>query len=625
MPASANFAVARTRGLVRRAGLALVVLGGLACSDASGPGGRLAIDELDPAGAPRGGDAFLLTVTGRGFVDGATVRWNGAARSAVVVDGTHLTTVVTPLDLAVAGAVPVAVVNPDGAASNALAFTVGPAAPTVSSVSPSSAQAGAAALELTVLGADFTPASVVRWNGAPRPTTFVAGGELRATIAAADLAVGGAVEVVVSSPDGGASRARTFTVNNPAPSLATLSPGYAAVGAGAVTLTLTGSGFVPSSVVRWNGVDRVAAYVSPTQITTTVPAADLSALGTALVAVRTPAPGGGTTSSLPFAVGISSVATLALRANDLVADAARARLYASVAGTDAARANTVAKIDPATGVIEATVVVGSDPGRMAMSDDGQYLYVALRGTGEVARVDLATFTAGPKFALGSGWAGTLYAEDLDVLPGRPTSVAVARKYANTSPGHGGVAVYDAGVPRAAVTPDNPINSVVEFTAGAATLYGANTKTTGNDFNVLAVGAGGLTVASTTPGLVDGFGTDMVAAGGRLYLSDGIVIDPAASTRVAAGRFGFDASAARVVRPDVANNRVHFLSTASPFGAAAGARLWAFDATTFAPAGSLTVPGVGGGTGRLARWGADGLAFPAADRLVLVRTSLVAAP
>ena len=174
MPASPSFTLARTRGLVRRAGLALVVLGGLACSDASGPGGgRLAIDELDPAGAPRGSDAFMLAVTGRGFVDGATVRWNGAARSAVVLDGTHLTTVVTPLDLAVAGAVPVSVVNPDGATSNALAFTVGPAAPTVSSVSPSSAQAGAAALELTVLGADFTPASVVRWNGAPRPMTWL--------------------------------------------------------------------------------------------------------------------------------------------------------------------------------------------------------------------------------------------------------------------------------------------------------------------------------------------------------------------------------------------------------------------------------------------------------------------
>jgi hypothetical protein len=185
-----------------------------------------------------------------------------------------------------------------------------------------------------------------------------------------------------------------------------------------------------------------------------------------------------------------------------------------------------------------------------------------------------------------------------------------------------VAIYDAGVRRATVTADNPINSAIEFTTGAATLYGADNETTSNNFSVLSVTAGGVAQASTTAGVVDGFDTDMASASGRLYLGDGMVIDPATSTSTPAGRCTFDVSATRVVRPDVSNNRIFFLSVTNLLGAAPASRLWACNATTFGAAGSITVPGVAGGTGRLVRWGTDGLAFPAADQLVLVRTGLV---
>jgi hypothetical protein len=619
----------RTRAVSRLACVAAsALLFAAGCSDGgSGPGGGApSVASLSPASAPRGSDAFTLTVTGTGFAPGTSLQWNGTVKPAVFVSATQLTTLVLPADVGVSGTVQVAAISLDGKQSKTVAFTVGPAAPIVNSVSPSSVPAGTAARSITVLGSEFTSTSVVRFNGSPRPTTFVSSGELSAALTADDMATGVVAEIIVSTPDGGASRASQFTVINPAPAVASLSPGYVGTGAGPVTVTVTGSSFVRTSVVRWNGADRPTTYVSATQLTAAIPSTDLASLGTMPVSVRTPTPGGGTSSSFPFAVGISSVATLAMRANDVVADAARGRLYASVAGTDPTHANTIAKIDPATGTVEATVAIGSDPGRMAMSDDGQYLYVGLNGTGEVARVDLATFTAGPKFGLGTGyWSGTLYVKDIDVLPGAPTSVAVSRRYANTSPDHAGVAIYDNGVRRTSVTADNPINSAIEFTSSAASLYGADNETTSNNFSVLSVTASGVTQASTTAGVVDGFDTDMAAASGRLYLSDGMVIDPATSTTAPAGRCTFDSSAMRVVRPDPANNRVFFLSVTSLIGPAPSSRLWACNVTTFGTAGSITVPGVAGGTGRLARWGTDGLAFPAADQLVIVRTSLVTGP
>ena len=112
------------------------------------------------------------------------------------------------------------------------------AVPTASSLSPSRTSAGTAAFTLTVNGAGFVPASVVRWNGAARPTTFVSSTQLRAAIAAADVAAIGSTLVTVFSPapGGGTSGALTFTIAPP-PSL-TVSTTTAAPGT-PITVTLT--------------------------------------------------------------------------------------------------------------------------------------------------------------------------------------------------------------------------------------------------------------------------------------------------------------------------------------------------------------------------------------------------
>src|SRR5206468_1150725 len=60
--------------------------------------------------------------------------------------------------------------------------TVSNPAPTVGSLSPSSATAGTAPFTLAVKGGNFIPSSVVQWNGAARGTTFVSGTELHAAI-----------------------------------------------------------------------------------------------------------------------------------------------------------------------------------------------------------------------------------------------------------------------------------------------------------------------------------------------------------------------------------------------------------------------------------------------------------
>ena len=70
----------------------------------------------------------------------------------------------------------------------------------ISSISPSSVDAGAAGFTLAVNGADFMAGAVVRWNGADRVTTIVNSNELQASIPASDIAVAGTAQVTVFNP-----------------------------------------------------------------------------------------------------------------------------------------------------------------------------------------------------------------------------------------------------------------------------------------------------------------------------------------------------------------------------------------------------------------------------------------
>lgn len=69
------------------------------------------------------------------------------------------------------------------------------------------------------------------------------------------------------------------------PFITSLTPNSKVAGTGAFTLTVNGQNFSPSSIVRWNGSNRTTTYVSPTQLTVSIPASDIVASGTATVTV----------------------------------------------------------------------------------------------------------------------------------------------------------------------------------------------------------------------------------------------------------------------------------------------------------------------------------------------------
>jgi hypothetical protein len=186
-------------------------------------GGAPSITSFAPANATAGGRAFTLTVNGPNFDAGDFVIWNGSQRVTTRVSSTQLTAPIDSVDIANPGfaSISVGTLNPS-IASLSLAYSIsGPNNPTpsITSLTPSSATAGAADLEVTVKGSGFVSSSVVEWKNVgpavPLATAFMSSSQLVALIPAADLASKASASITVTNPapGGGTSGSQTFTIN----------------------------------------------------------------------------------------------------------------------------------------------------------------------------------------------------------------------------------------------------------------------------------------------------------------------------------------------------------------------------------------------------------------------------
>jgi FG-GAP-like repeat/Bacterial Ig-like domain (group 3) len=81
-----------------------------------------------------------------------------------------------------------------------------------------------------------------------------------------------------------------------------LVPASVPPGGSAFTLSINGAGFVPGSIVRWNGSDLPTTFLSALKLSATVPAKDIVTFTTANVTVFNPAPGGGISNVIAFTV-----------------------------------------------------------------------------------------------------------------------------------------------------------------------------------------------------------------------------------------------------------------------------------------------------------------------------------
>ena len=236
----------------------------------------LAVTSVSPPSGPVSGGT-AITITGTGFVSGATVRVGGVAASGVTRDSSTQLRATTPPGYV--GAQNLQVTNPTGQSALAptgFTYTSGtsPTPLTVTSVSPASGPA-AGGTAVTITGTGFVSGATVRVGAAAATgVTLMSSTQLRATTPAGTA---GTQSVQVTNPTGQSATSPggfTYTSStSPTPlAVTSVSPSSGPV-SGGTAITITGTGFVSGATVRVGGVAATGVtVVSATQLRATTPA-----------------------------------------------------------------------------------------------------------------------------------------------------------------------------------------------------------------------------------------------------------------------------------------------------------------------------------------------------------------
>ncbi len=300
--------------------------------------------------------------------------------------------------------------------------------------------------------------------------------------------------------------------------------------------------------------------------------------------------------AVTFVTGYDSITEFALPANDLAWDAVHGTVCASVPNANWLLGNSIVTFNPLTGAYPSLIATATEPNKLAIADNGQYLYSSLGSEASIQRINLVTRVADLKFP--TGYNGV---NDMQVMPGHAEVLAATV--------HTTVAIYDNGVIRPNVLSPTPYNFgyALEFGATSNRLYA--TFPTG--FRRIDVNANGATSLDDNYSLLPyTFSYDINYSGNRVYTAGGIVIDPENETVLTTLPYS------GLVVGDAAGGHTYFLTTSG-----STAVMHVLDLPSYTELKTVTITNISGTCASLVRWGADGLAFrTTGGQVFLVRTT-----
>jgi hypothetical protein len=401
---------------------------------------------------------FTATVTpvapGAGVPGGTVTFKDGVTAIATTTLGSGITSV-SVTTLSVAAHSLTAVYNGDvsfnTSTSGALAHTVNKANTTINLTSSANPEVFGQTLTLTATVAVVAP-------GVGTPTGTVTFKNGATTIGSSSLSGGDATLIITNTLEAGnhnltanyAGNGNFLTstsgiylqlINNPAPTIATLSPFTASTGGGGFTLTVTGTNFVTNtnpltrSVVLWNGAALTTFYVSGTQLTATVPSTNIASKIPVTVTVFNPAPGGGEASpALPLTITDPSL-TLA-PVSIYLGPGVTATLTATISARQAAdRALTVTSSDgavvnaPASIILTANTLTVTFPVTSGATGGNATITATLPGgiggaTSNAVAVTLTTISLSPSPLTMSANATATLTATVNPIPVADTAITI---------------------------------------------------------------------------------------------------------------------------------------------------------------------------------------------------------
>jgi uncharacterized repeat protein (TIGR01451 family) len=295
---------------------------------------------------------------------------------------------------------------------------------------------------------------------------------------------------------------------------------------------------------------------------------------------------------------------LPVPAQQLVCDAMHQKIYATVGskGTGA-MVNSVTVIDPQTGIVGPSLFVGDSPGAMVVSAGSKYLYVSVNEGGNVRRVDLPGMTAGPLYAMPGKPVRALL-----IYPPDPEAFIALRSNSNRY--DDALGVYKNG--QLSGTEAGCAGSVMMGIAPSR-LFTYQGQLSSWDFDGFDVTTEGVRRSAHSQSVMSGAGGFSGNLNGLLLSGQG-VIDP--ETRQVIGKMNFNGKDGPIL-PDPGSGYV-FLFCEGPNGQ----EMHSCEMQKYQYTGSLPLPtGVKAGVASPIRWGTDGFAYIAGDKVMIFRQKL----
>ena len=252
------------------------------------------VTAVSPTSRDAGAVSQNLTVTGTGFVSGATTSFSGSnitVNSTTFVNATTLTVNISISSGALVGTRAITVTNPDaGNGTSGSIFTVN-AAPTVTAVSPTSRDAGAVNQNVTITGTNFITGATAAFstNGITvNSTTFNSATSLSVNISIASGATVGTRTITVTNGDGSVVTSGSIFTVNAAPTVTAVSPSSRAQGTSNQSLTVTGTNFITGATATFSATGitvNSTTFVNATSLTVNVTVASNAATGAGTISV----------------------------------------------------------------------------------------------------------------------------------------------------------------------------------------------------------------------------------------------------------------------------------------------------------------------------------------------------
>jgi photosystem II stability/assembly factor-like uncharacterized protein len=224
------------------------------------------ITSVNPTSIPANSPT-TFTINGTGFVQGAAldvVGTGGGYWNTTFVSSTQLT--ITNFSVGSVGTIPIYVIDPAPAGtSTAFNLTVTqPPAPTITSISPSTAPSGSTP-NLTITGTGFEPGASVLFNGTNYSTGYTSSTQLTTVLSLGGIAAGTYPLSVVDPIAAGASAPFNFIVSAPP------SPDFSMTSSGTTSVTVTAG--KPATFPNAISVSALNGFISQVNLSCTLPAA----------------------------------------------------------------------------------------------------------------------------------------------------------------------------------------------------------------------------------------------------------------------------------------------------------------------------------------------------------------